>query len=369
MESNQIRLLHCLMRKRFRRELNSLKLCSDLARYKSLQPKVRNLNLNSNISHQIIIRFNDLSWYQCWFCSSVLLQHVNNWLICVFLFFLNYFSPSHRPWRHWRSWQSSVLSSYEGAGLPPAHQQSAWQLQWSVCSDTLTPVNQNEHQNIKYFLELPHCLLLRLLKLPSKAAFELQWNHKMEADSFSWTFSFTTPFVFFKGQTCRIPRTSGWVNNMNKIFHGKRCKEVRPYHTMSSLTFSMLNAGTEVGVCRPMLVMPFWSRETFSLPLWVRVGMNTCDEWLLMLPARRLFHGVTMEPARLRPSPWMLCSSSANSASELLCGRKVKMLSWLPRRVLRGWDERVARRGWAGWRTGETLERRWLERQDIGLYR
>ncbi len=123
--------------------------------------KMRNLNVNSNISHQIILRFNDLNWYQCWFYSSVLLQHVNNWLICVFLFFLNYFSPSHRPWHHWRSWQSSVLSSCEGAGLPPACQQSAWQLQWSVRSDTLAPVNQSEHQNIKSFLELPHCLLLR----------------------------------------------------------------------------------------------------------------------------------------------------------------------------------------------------------------
>lgn len=161
MESNQILLLLlvCLMRKRFRRELNSLKLCSDLARYKSLQLKVRNLNVNSNISYQIILRFSDLSWYQRWFYSSVLLQHVNNWLICVFLLFLNYFSPSHRPWHHWRSWQSSVLSSCEGAGLPPARQQSAWQLQWSVRSDTLAPVNQSEHQNIKSFLELPHCPL------------------------------------------------------------------------------------------------------------------------------------------------------------------------------------------------------------------
>ncbi len=113
------------------------------------------------ISQQIILRLNYLSWYLCWFYSSVLLQHVNNWLICVFFFFLNYFIPSHRPWRHWRSWQSSVLSSCEGAGLPPARQQSAWQLQWSVCSDTLAPVNQSEHQNIKSFLELPHCLLLR----------------------------------------------------------------------------------------------------------------------------------------------------------------------------------------------------------------
>lgn len=48
--------------------------------------------------------------------------------------------------------------------------------------------------------------------------------------------------------------------------------------TLSSLTLSILMAGSDVGLCGPTPVMPFGSIETFSLPLRVSVGVNTCDE-------------------------------------------------------------------------------------------
>lgn len=43
---------------------------------------------------------------------------------------------------------------------------------------------------------------------------------------------------------------------------------------MSSLTLSMLYAGMEVGVCRPRVVTPFWSREMLSRPLMLRLGVK-----------------------------------------------------------------------------------------------
>ena len=100
-----------------------------------------------------------------------------------------------------------------------------------------------------------------------------------------------------------------------------------PSLTVSSLTLSMLYAGMDEGVSRPMVVTPFWSREIFSRPLTLKLGVKTCEQWLLTLPVR-LFQGVAVELVRLlKTSPWMLYSSSPKSASELLRARKeLKML-------------------------------------------
>lgn len=68
--------------------------------------------------------------------------------------------------------------------------------------------------------------------------------------------------------------------------------------TVSSLSRSMLGAGTDVGVCRPRVVTPFWSRETLSLPFTLRLGLNIWEQWLRTLPVR-LFQGVAVELARL----------------------------------------------------------------------
>lgn len=60
----------------------------------------------------------------------------------------------------------------------------------------------------------------------------------------------------------------------------------------------MLLAGMDVSVCRPKEVTPFWSRETLSRPLTLRLGVKTCEQWLLTLPVL-LFQGVAIELARL----------------------------------------------------------------------
>lgn len=85
------------------------------------------------------------------------------------------------------------------------------------------------------------------------------------------------------------------------------------------------------------MVTPFWSREMFSRPFTLRLGVKIWEQWLRTLPVL-LFQGVAVELVRLlNASPWMLYSSSPKSASELIRARKeLKMLFWLPLLVLRG---------------------------------